>query len=58
MEKVFKVVKKEEAGFDAEYWSSKSSRERLEAVETLRQQYQKDAATESKFQRVYRIIKR
>lgn len=44
---------------DYEYWLTKTPVERLEAVEYLRQQYGKASnENESRFQRVFRVIKR
>ena len=57
MEKTLKIVQLKDRGTDFKYWISKSEIERLQAVETLRQQYinyKKDVR--SRLQRVYRII--
>lgn len=44
---------------DYEYWLTKTPVERLEAVEYLRQQYGNASnENESRFQRVFRVIKR
>ena len=57
MEKTLKIVQLKDKSTDFKYWISKSEIERLQAVETLRQQYinyKKDV--QSRLQRVYRII--
>ena len=56
MKKVIRIVKKEEAGFDAEYWSSKTPAKRLAALEKLRSQMVTTNGVRQGFQRVYRII--
>ncbi len=57
MEKELKIVSLKDKSNEFEFWNSKSEIERLQAIETLRQQYinyKKDA--QSRLQRVYRII--
>ena len=57
MEKSLKIVHLKDKATDFSYWMTKSDIERLEAIETLRQQYinyKKDV--QSGLQRVYRII--
>ncbi|MEO7306634.1 MAG: hypothetical protein ABIR78_03875 [Ferruginibacter sp.] len=57
MNKSLKIVQLKDKNTDFIYWMSKSETERLQAIETLRQQYinyKKDV--QSGFQRVYRII--
>ena len=57
MEKALKIVQLKDKSTDFKYWTSKSEIERLQAVETLRQQYinyKKDV--QSRLQRVFRVI--
>ena len=57
MEKSLKIVGLKDKSNDFIFWNSKSEIERLQAIETLRQQYinyKKDVL--SRLQRVYRII--
>ena len=57
MDKTLKIVQLKDKSTDFKYWTSKSEIERLQAVETLRQQYinyKKDV--QSRLQRVYRVI--
>ena len=57
MEKNLKIVHLKDKTNDFIFWNSKSEIERLQAIETLRQQYinyKKDV--QSRLQRVYRII--
>ena len=57
MEKSLKIVSLKDKSNDFIFWNSKSEIERLQAIETLRQQYinyKKDV--QSRLQRVYRII--
>ena len=58
MERVIKVITKGEEGFDAQYWSTKTSQERISALEHLRNQYLTKNGTRQRLQRVCRIIKR
>ena len=58
MEKVVRIVRKNEAGFDAEFWAKKSSSERLAALEHLRNQALTENGIRQRLQRVYRIVKR
>lgn len=57
MEKILKIVTLKNKSTEFIFWNSKSEIERLQAIETLRQQYinyKKDV--HSRLQRVYRII--
>lgn len=57
MEKVLKIINLKDENSDFSYWKTQSEIARLEAVETLRQQYinfQKDV--QPRLQRVCRII--
>ena len=57
MDKTLKIVQLKDKSTDFKYWTSKSEIERLQAVETLRQQYinyKKDV--QSRLQRVFRVI--
>lgn len=57
MDKSLKIVHLKDKNTDFMYWMSKSEIERLQAIETLRQQYinyKKDV--QSGFQRVYRVV--
>ena len=57
MQKSLKIVKMKDKNNDFLFWSSKTEVERLQAIETLRQQYlnhKKDV--QSRLQRVYRIV--
>lgn len=57
MEKSLKIVHLKDRNTDFLYWNSRSEIERLQAIETLRQQYinyKKDV--QSRLQRVCRII--
>ncbi len=59
MDKVLKIISLKEKTSDFSYWMTKSPQERLNAIETLRDQYIrfiKDA--EPGFQRVCRVINR
>lgn len=56
MDKVVKIVDKKDGGFDAEYWASKSSQERIEALEIIRNQYLTKNGIRQRLQRVCRII--
>ncbi len=59
MEKVIRIVKKGDDSHDIIYWLSLSYQERLMGLELLRQEVnQRTYGTESRLQRVYRIIKR
>ncbi len=60
MEKVVRKLTLKSKNTDFDFWQSKSEVERLEAIETLRQQYFKFkyADAQPRFQRVYQIIKR
>lgn len=57
MEKRLKIAKLKDRNTDFMYWMSRPDVEKLQAIETLRQQYinyKKDV--QSRLQRVYRII--
>ncbi len=57
MEKSLKIVQLKDKNTDFNYWMSRTDMERLQAIETLRQQYinyKKDV--QSRLQRVYRVI--
>ncbi len=56
MKKVIRIVDREGAGFDATYWKSKSSQQRIDALEQLRQQQLMVNGIRQRLQRVYRII--
>ena len=56
---IVRKVKRNEANSDFEYWQSQSFEKRLEALETIRQEYHRwKYDTEPGFRRVYRIVKR
>lgn len=59
MEKVIKIVSKEEASSDFAFWQKQTPLARLEALEQIRREYHawKDNA-EPGFQRVLEIVKR
>lgn len=57
MEKVFRIVQLKDKNDDSEYWMSKTSEERISAIEFLRQQYIKTLPdAQQRFQRVCNII--
>ena len=57
MEKSLKITQLKDKSSDFIYWMSKTDAERLEAVETLRQQYiNYKKNVQSRLQRVYRVI--
>ena len=56
MEKVIKITEKESAGNDKEFWAGKSHIERLEALESLRQQYLEYTNAPQTIEKVYRIV--
>ncbi len=59
MEKVFRIVKKEEDNSNLYYWLRLSYKERLENLEKIRQEViARFYGTGQEFQRVYRIVKR
>ena len=58
MEKVVKITSLHSQESDREYWAKKSPRERIEALEMLRQQQMEQPIDAQRVQRVYRIIKR
>ena len=61
MEKVVTKVNQKQQKSDFYYWQKQSYQKRLEALEQIRReyhQYQYQYNVESRFQRVYTIIKR
>ncbi|GAA0188625.1 hypothetical protein GCM10009122_47550 [Fulvivirga kasyanovii] len=58
MEKVVRIVNTKQAGFDAAYWSKRSSEERINALEHLRTQQLTKNGIRQRLQRVCRVIKR
>lgn len=58
MEKVVRIVRKDDAGFDADFWATKSSSERLAALERMRNQVLTKDGIRQRLQRVYRVVKR
>lgn len=58
MKKTYKVVDVKDSGFDAEYWASKTPKQRLDALETLRLQQLIINGTRQKFQRVFKLVDR
>lgn len=57
MDKVVKIVSLKEKHSDFSYWMSKSPQERLDAIETLRDQYIRFIKdVKPGFQRVCRVI--
>ena len=57
MEKVIRVVRLKDNANDAAFWMLKTPRERLEAIEFLREQYIKTLPNaQQRFQRVCRIV--
>jgi hypothetical protein len=57
MEKILKIVNLKDRNTDFQFWLTQSETQRLQAIETLRQQYinfRKDV--QPGLQRVYRII--
>lgn len=58
MKKVFRIVPLKNQPSDYHYWISRSIKERLDAIEILRQQYLGFSQNaQSRLQRVCRIIK-
>lgn len=58
MKKILVVKKQKDDNSDAEYWSQQTPQQRLDALEEIRQEYnQWKYSAESRFQRVYRVIK-
>jgi len=55
IEKTVKMLNLKEKGDDLNYWLSKSPKERIEAVEILRKQFNGDT---KRFQKIIRIIQR
>jgi len=58
MGKVVKIVSKNEAGFDSAYWSIRSSKERINALEQLRTQQLTINGIRQRLQRICRVIER
>ncbi|MBM2815591.1 MAG: hypothetical protein HW421_2353 [Ignavibacteria bacterium] len=58
IEKVVTITDNKSAGYDFEYWQTKSFSERLEALEFLRQQYSKFINAPTRLQRVLTIVER
>ncbi|MEQ9424340.1 MAG: hypothetical protein RJQ09_07995 [Cyclobacteriaceae bacterium] len=58
MKSGIRIVSKEDAGYDTEYWASKTPLERLAALEKLRAQQTIINGTSKRLQRVLRITKR
>jgi hypothetical protein len=58
MKKTIRIVHKKDAGFDVNYWSSKTPAKRLEALEKLRSQILFNNGVRQEFQRVFRIVAR
>ncbi|TDI87276.1 MAG: hypothetical protein E2O77_13540 [Caldithrix sp.] len=59
MEKVVRKIKLNEAQSDFVFWQSKSYQERLQALETIRQEYITwKYGHYPRLQRVYRVVKR
>lgn len=59
IEKVVKIIRKGEEESDYNYWKNQPLEKRLEALEEIREEYNKwKYADQQGFQRVYRIIKR
>lgn len=56
MEKVVKIVHLKDRNTDFQYWMSRSETERLEAIETLRNQFINYKDVKPRLQRVCRII--
>ena len=58
MEKVIKILKVQDTNTDYIFWSNKSPKERLEAIEFLRQQYIQFTNASQRFQKVCLIIRK
>jgi len=58
MEKVVKIVDKENAGFDAAYWATRTSQQRIDALVHLRAQYLTKYGIRPRLQRVCKVIER
>lgn len=58
MEKVVKIVSRDDAGFDAAFWKTKSPVERILALESLRSQYLTKNRIRQRLQRVCRVVER
>jgi hypothetical protein len=57
--KVFKKYKINEQPNDFSFWQSKSYKERLDALEQIRKEYNLwKYNAEQRFQRIYRVVKR
>jgi len=53
IKKIVKILDLKEKGNDLNYWLSKSPKERIEAVEILRKQFNGNA---KRFQRIIRVV--
>lgn len=59
MEKVFNKVSVKESGNDFKYWKKQSYVKRLETLEEIRKEYHRwKYDSQSRFQRVYKVVKR
>lgn len=59
MERVVKKINKEQRKSDFSYWQKQPYKKRLEALETIRQEYhQYQYNAQPRLQRIYTIIKR
>ena len=58
MEKVVKIVNKNDAGVDHAYWANQSSTDRISALEQLRNHQLTTNGIRQRLQRVCRVIKR
>lgn len=56
MEKAVKIVHLKDRNTDFQYWMSRSETERLEAIETLRNQFINYNDVEPRLQRVCRVV--
>jgi hypothetical protein len=56
MEKAVKIVHLKDRNTDFQYWMSRSETERLEAIETLRNQFINYKDVEPRLQRVCRVV--
>jgi hypothetical protein len=56
MEKAVKIVHLKDRNTDFQYWMSRSETERLEAMETLRNQFINYKDVEPRLQRVCRVV--
>jgi hypothetical protein len=58
MEKVLRLTTLHQRGNDFAYWRTRTPQQRLDAVETLRLQYQRLKHVEPGLQRVCRLVER